>query len=56
MAVTNSLVKGGNNQVSKPQTFSAFLTSDAIKNRTYYNYGDNKNEQAAKAYWDKIKK
>ena len=29
---------------------------DAIKNRTYYNYGDNKNEQAAKAYWDKIKK
>ena len=33
MAVTNSLVKGGNNKVAKPQTFSAFLTSDAIKNR-----------------------
>ena len=29
---------------------------DALKNRKYYNYGDNKNEQAAKAYWDKIKK
>lgn len=29
---------------------------DDLKNRTYYQYGDNKNEQAAKAYWDKIKK
>ena len=29
---------------------------DALKNRKYYEYGDNKNEQAAKAYWDKIKK
>ncbi len=29
---------------------------DAIKNRKYYEYGDNKMEQAAKAYWDKIKK
>ncbi len=29
---------------------------DALKNTTYYKYGDNKNEQAAKAYWDKIKK
>ena len=28
---------------------------DAIKNRQYYTYGDNKNEQAAKQYWDKIK-
>ena len=28
---------------------------DAIKNAHYYDYGDNKNEQAAKAYWDKIK-
>lgn len=28
---------------------------DAIKNKQYYTYGDNKNEQAAKAYWDKIK-
>ena len=28
---------------------------DEIKNRRYYEYGDNKNEQAAKDYWDKIK-
>ena len=27
-----------------------------IKNDIYYNYGNNKNEQAAKTYWDKIKK
>lgn len=29
---------------------------DAIKDRHYYEYGDNKNEQAFKAYWEKIKK
>jgi len=29
---------------------------DAIKNRQYYRYGDNKTEQAAKKYWDEIKK
>lgn len=29
---------------------------DALKNKTYYRYGDNKNEQAARAYWDAIKK
>jgi putative ATPase len=29
---------------------------DDIKNARYYEYGDNKTEQAAKAYWDKIKK
>ena len=28
---------------------------DDIKNTVYYEYGDNKTEQAAKAYWDKIK-
>ena len=28
---------------------------DAIKDIKYYEYGDNKNEQAFKAYWDKIK-
>ncbi|MEE3439665.1 MULTISPECIES: replication-associated recombination protein A [Ruminococcus] len=28
---------------------------DILKNRQYYTYGDNKNEQAFKAYWDKIK-
>ena len=28
---------------------------DELKNARYYEYGDNKNEQAAKAYWDRIK-
>lgn len=28
---------------------------DPIKDRKYYEYGDNKNEQAFKAYWDKVK-
>lgn len=28
---------------------------DALKNAKYYEYGDNKTEQAFKAYWDKIK-
>ena len=28
---------------------------DAIKDARYYEYGDNKTEQAAKAYWDRIK-
>ncbi|MBR6005062.1 MAG: replication-associated recombination protein A, partial [Clostridia bacterium] len=29
---------------------------DAIKDRVYYEFGDNKNEQAAKEYWSRIKK
>ena len=29
---------------------------DNLVGRKYYEYGDNKNEQTAKAYWDKIKK
>lgn len=28
---------------------------DVLKDSVYYQYGDNKNEQAFKAYWDKIK-
>ena len=28
---------------------------DALKNVTYYHYGDNKTEQAARAFWEKIK-
>ncbi len=28
---------------------------DKIKNKAYYVFGENKNEQAAKEYWDKIK-
>ena len=29
---------------------------DDIKSKRYYNYGDNKNEAAARDYWEKIKK
>ena len=29
---------------------------DALKNQKYYEFGDNKNEQAAKEYWSRIKK
>ncbi len=29
---------------------------DALKGKVYYNYGNNKNEQAAKVYWEKIKR
>lgn len=28
---------------------------DVLKNKTYYEYGQNKNEQAFRAYWEKIK-
>ena len=28
---------------------------DELKNAHYYEYGDNKTEQAARAYWEKIK-
>jgi putative ATPase len=28
---------------------------DELVGKSYYQYGDNKNEQAAKAYWEKIK-
>ena len=28
---------------------------DDVKGRKYYQFGDNKTEQAAKAYWDQIK-
>ena len=28
---------------------------DCIKNKTYYVHGENKNEQAAKEYWEKVK-
>ncbi len=29
---------------------------DVLKDRVYYKYGENKTEQAAKAYWERIKK
>ena len=35
-------------------TYQQYLP-DAIKDRKYYRFGDNKNEQAFKAYWDRIK-
>ena len=35
-------------------TYQQYLP-DKIKNRKYYEFGDNKNEQAYKAYWDRIK-
>ena len=35
-------------------TYQQYLP-DAIKNVKYYEFGDNKMEQAAKAYWDKVK-
>lgn len=35
-------------------TYQQYLP-DAIKDRVYYEFGDNKTEQAYKAYWDKIK-
>jgi putative ATPase len=31
-----------------------YLPND-LKDRRYYEFGENKTEQAAKAYWDKIK-
>ncbi len=36
-------------------TYQQYLP-DSLANAKYYEYGDNKNEQAFKAYWDKIKK
>lgn len=36
-------------------TYQQYLP-DEIKNAKYYEYGENKMEQAAKAYWDKVKK
>ena len=41
--------------VNAPITVSAFQLPDAIKDVKYYTFGDNKNEQAARAYWAKIK-
>ena len=35
-------------------TYQQYLP-DSLKNAKYYEYGDNKVEQAYKAYWDKIK-
>ncbi|MBE6809436.1 MAG: replication-associated recombination protein A [Ruminococcaceae bacterium] len=44
-----------------PHSFSMHYVNqqylpDNIKDKKYYKFGDNKNEQSFKAYWDKIKK
>ncbi len=54
----DALVKGQNYKY--PHEFPNHYVNqqylpDAIKNKRYYTFGDNKNEQAFKAYWDKIK-
>lgn len=36
-------------------TYQQYLP-DVLKNKTYYTFGDNKNEQAFKQYWEKVKK
>lgn len=36
-------------------TYQQYLP-DVLKDRTYYTFGDNKNEQAFKQYWEKVKK
>ena len=38
-----------------PTNEEADRLPDAIKDARYYEYGDNKTEQAARAYWEKIK-
>lgn len=35
-------------------TYQQYLP-DKIKNKKYYEFGSNKNEQAFKSYWDKVK-
>lgn len=36
-------------------TYQQYLP-DVLKDRTYYTFGDNKNEQAFRQYWEKVKK
>ena len=36
-------------------SYTHLYLPDAIKDVKYYTFGDNKNEQAARAYWAKIK-
>lgn len=50
----------GNRATSTPHNYGHHWVRqqylpDAIKNARYYHYGDNKTEQAAKNYWEKIK-
>ena len=54
----DALVKGQNYtyaQDYKNHWVAQQYLPDAIKDAHYYTYGDNRTEQAAKAYWDRIK-
>lgn len=54
----DALVKGQNYKYphSYPKHYvNQQYLPDNLKNKTYYTFGDNKNEQAFKEYWDKIK-
>ena len=54
----DALVKGQNYkyaQAYKNHWVEQQYLPDAIKDAKYYTYGDNRSEQAAKAYWAKIK-
>ena len=54
----DALVKGQNYKYAqeyKNHWVEQQYLPDAIKDAKYYTYGDNRTEQAAKAYWDKIK-
>ena len=55
----DALVKGQNYKYAqeyKNHWVAQQYLPDAIKDAHYYTYGDNRTEQAAKAYWDRIKK
>ena len=54
----DALVKGQNYKYAqeyKHHWVAQQYLPDAIKDARYYTYGDNRTEQAAKAYWDRIK-
>ena len=54
----DALVKGQNYKYAqdyKKHWVAQQYLPDAIKDAKYYTYGDNRAEQAAKAYWDRIK-
>ena len=42
------------NSVTMLHSYQQYLP-DKIKNKKYYEFGSNKNEQAFKSYWDKVK-
>ncbi|MGN1328385.1 MAG: replication-associated recombination protein A [Eubacterium sp.] len=54
----DAVVKGQNyiypHDYENHWTYQQYLP-DVLKDKKYYQFGDNKNEQAFKAYWDKVK-